>query len=139
LFGGQFIAGVAIIIGSVAFHSCGFVGLLQLLIPQIKLQAQQFSYIRAFTVMAVAVLGIFILHAVVIIFWAYFFIYLGEFSEFGQALYFSMVTYTTLGYGDVTLSQDHQVISGLEAIDGIILFGVSTASLFAIFQRLLHR
>jgi voltage-gated potassium channel Kch len=123
----------------VAFHSCGFVALLQLLIPQIKLQAQQFSYIRAFTVMAVAVLGIFILHAVVIIFWAYFFIYLGEFSEFGQALYFSMVTYTTLGYGDVTLSQDHQVISGLEAIDGIILFGVSTASLFAIFQRLLHR
>jgi voltage-gated potassium channel Kch len=139
LFDGQFIAGVAIIVGSVAFHSFGFVALMQLLVPQIKLQAQNFSYLRAFAVMAIAVLGIFILHAVVIIFWAYFFIHLGEFSEFDQALYFSMVTYTTLGYGDVTLSQEHQIISGLEAIDGIILFGVSTASLFAIFQRMLHR
>lgn len=43
---------------------------------------------------------------------------------------------TTLGYGDITLAGDSRVASGIEALDGILLVGWSTAVLFAIVQRI---
>jgi len=44
-----------------------------------------------------------------------------------------MVTFTTLGYGDITLSSDWRRLSGLEGINGMLLIGCSTAMLFALF------
>ena len=53
-----------------------------------------------------------------------------------RALYFSTVTFTTLGYGDITLLPRWQLISAFEATNGIVLFGVSTAFIFTVIQRL---
>ena len=50
-------------------------------------------------------------------------------ASFADAIYFSTVTYTTLGYGDIILSHKWQVTSSLQAVSGIILFGWSTAFL----------
>jgi Ion channel len=47
-----------------------------------------------------------------------------------------VVTYTTLGYGDIVLKPRWQLLSSLEAVNGIILFGVSTAFVFAVMRRL---
>ncbi|MGL4317039.1 MAG: potassium channel family protein [Pseudomonas sp.] len=63
--------------------------------------------------------------------WALLFILLGEFESFAQALYFSGVTFSTLGYGDLVLSKPRQLLSALEAANGILMFGVSTAVLTA--------
>ena len=63
---------------------------------------------------------------------------IGEFSELAPALYFSVVTYTTLGYGDLTLGADWQVSSGVEAANGILLFGVSTAVLLSALRRVIQ-
>ena len=52
-----------------------------------------------------------------------------------QALYYSMVTFTTLGYGDITLSPGVRWLSGVEAMNGILLFGWSTAFFFGVMQR----
>ena len=68
--------------------------------------------------------------------WAYVYMYLGEFTDFERALYFSVVTSTTLGYGDITLSPEWQLLSTFEAMGGLLLFGVSTAFLFALVLRL---
>ncbi|MBB1519535.1 potassium channel family protein [Aquipseudomonas guryensis] len=59
--------------------------------------------------------------------WALLFVVLGEFDSFARALYFSGVTFATLGYGDVVLSPRWQLLSALEAANGILMFGVSTA------------
>ncbi|MWV13454.1 two pore domain potassium channel family protein [Pseudomonas sp. R-28-1W-6] len=59
--------------------------------------------------------------------WALLFVVLGEFDSFARALYFSGVTFATLGYGDVVLSPKWQLLSALEAANGILMFGVSTA------------
>lgn len=57
-------------------------------------------------------------------------------DNYEKAVYFSFVTFTTLGYGDVTLStQDWRVLSGVEAMNGILLAGWSTALLFVVVQR----
>ena len=63
--------------------------------------------------------------------WAAMFIWLGEFDSFTTALYFSRVTFATLGYGDLVLSEQWRLLSALEAANGILMFGVSTAVMTA--------
>ena len=52
-----------------------------------------------------------------------------------EATYFSFVTFTTLGYGDVVLSDRWRLLSSLEAANGIIMFGWTTAVVMAVVQR----
>ncbi|MEM1410969.1 MAG: potassium channel family protein [Pseudomonadota bacterium] len=72
------------------------------------------------------------LHLLEAALWAFAYIGLGEFDDFSKAFYFSIVTATTLGYGDITLSEPWRPLSTLEAIAGMLLFGASTALLFQI-------
>ena len=55
--------------------------------------------------------------------------------DFETAFYFSFVAFTTLGLGDVTLKPPWRIMSAMEAADGMLLFGWSTAFLFAVVQR----
>ena len=59
-----------------------------------------------------------------------------QFSSFSEAVYFSLVTFTTLGYGDISLTSEWRLLSGLEAINGIMLIGWSTAMMFSLFQNI---
>jgi hypothetical protein len=59
--------------------------------------------------------------------WAWLFLLLGEFGDFATALYFSGVTFATLGYGDLVLSPKWRLLSPLASGNGILMFGVSTA------------
>lgn len=59
-----------------------------------------------------------------------------QFSSFSESVYFSMVTFTTLGYGDISLSSNWRLLSGLEAINGIMLIGWSTAMMFSLIQNI---
>jgi len=62
-----------------------------------------------------------------------------EFETFEKSMYFSLVTFTTLGYGEITISSGNRMLAGLEAINGITLIGWSTAFMFAIFQELMKK
>ncbi len=84
----------------------------------------------------VTVLGIFMIHTFEVWLWAILYLLLGEFESLERALYFSTITFTTLGYGDIILNVRWQLLSGFEAVNGIILFGVSTAILFAVMRRM---
>jgi hypothetical protein len=59
-----------------------------------------------------------------------------QFSSLSEAVYFSMVTFTTLGYGDISLTSEWRLLSGLEAINGIMLIGWSTAMMFSLIQNI---
>lgn len=63
--------------------------------------------------------------------WAALFMLLGEFSEFGKALYHSAVNFSTLGYGDVVMTERWRLLGPIEAAQGILMFGVSTAVMTA--------
>lgn len=80
-------------------------------------------------IMIVVVLGLFMTHTIEAWIWAFFFWLVGETASLGEAVYFSTVTFTTLGYGDVILSKDWRITSSLQAVSGILLFGWSTAFL----------
>lgn len=67
--------------------------------------------------------------------WAMLYRMLGEFSSFDAAFYHSAVNFATLGYGDIVMSAKHKLLGPLEAINGILMIGVSTAVLLATFQN----
>ncbi|MND47598.1 voltage-gated potassium channel [compost metagenome] len=78
-------------------------------------------------VMLVMLMGNFVQMAI----WAALFQYLGEFDDFETALYFSGVNFATLGYGDIVMTDKWRLLGPLEAANGILMFGVSTAVLTA--------
>ncbi len=55
------------------------------------------------------------------------------------AFYFSMVTYTTLGYGDVVLTGQWRTLASIQAANGLIIFGWTTALIFYFIQKLYHK
>ncbi|PCH76662.1 MAG: hypothetical protein COB98_05600 [Flavobacteriaceae bacterium] len=59
-----------------------------------------------------------------------------DFHTFSEALYFSLVTFTTLGYGDITMSSPWRLLAGIEAINGIMLIGWSTAMMYSLIQKI---
>jgi polyferredoxin len=61
---------------------------------------------------------------------------LGILPDFESALYFSMICFTTLGFGDLILPEPWRLVSGFIAIDGFILFGLNTAFLFEVLREL---
>jgi len=75
-------------------------------------------------------------HLVEIAFWAVLCVICREFSDFNTAYYHSAVNYTSLGYGDIIMSPAWRLLGPLETADGMLLFGVSTAMIFAVIQRL---
>jgi hypothetical protein len=91
--------------------------------------------------LAIFVLAIslaFVAHLTEIALWAALFVLCGEFKSFELAYYHSAVNYTTLGYGDLIMSPSWKLLGPLEAANGALMFGVSTAMIFTIAQRLMH-
>ena len=59
-----------------------------------------------------------------------------EFGTFEQALYFSTVSFSTLGFGDLTLGVNWRVLGAIEAVNGLVLIAWSTAFLMNVTNRL---
>ncbi len=79
-----------------------------------------------------------VLHFIEMVMWALLFLSLpgnDGLKNLTEAIYFSTVTFTTLGYGDITLAEQWHLLSGIEAMVGIVVFGLTTAILFAVIQR----
>jgi hypothetical protein len=66
--------------------------------------------------------------------WAVVFVAVGEVEGFRTAAYFSMVNFTSLGYGDITLSADRAILGPMEAANGILMLGLSTSAMFAVLR-----
>jgi len=68
--------------------------------------------------------------------WAALFMFVGAFDALEPALYFSAVSFTTLGFGDILLPEEWRLLGGICAANGLLLFGLSTAFLVELFRRL---
>jgi hypothetical protein len=77
-----------------------------------------------------------ILHLLEITAWAVVYAWREALTDLPAALYFSAVTYTTTGYGDVVLPQDWRLVGAIEALTGILMCGWSTGFSFAVVGRL---
>ena len=71
--------------------------------------------------------------------WAALFVWLGEFSAFHTAFYHSMVNFTSLGYGDIVMSEQWRLLGALEAANGLLMFSLTAGGLLALMTKLFNR
>ncbi|MFT4826078.1 MAG: hypothetical protein ACI9DH_001823 [Halioglobus sp.] len=128
--------GTLIIVLCVAFHVAGLAYATPILRTIAGAGNHPNRRHRVLLVMIIAVLVVIALHTVEIWAWAAVYWYIGEFQDFEAALYFSAVTATTVGYGDLTLSPQWRILGPFEAMGGLILFGASTAYLLQLMRGL---
>ena len=69
--------------------------------------------------------------------WGILFIWLGEFSELYEAVYHSAVNFASLGYGDIVMSKNWKLLGPLEAVNGVLMVGMTSAALMVILQQLI--
>ena len=128
----QLLYGTIIITVVVIFHVVSLVGLARLL-KRWQDAYSLFNHVVGMVVgLGFSVFFIIGIHTVEAWSWAYIYFSIGEFSTLHEALYFSIVTSTTLGYGDLILSENWRLLSTFEVMGGLLLFGASTVFLMGL-------
>src|SRR5687767_1518493 len=117
----------------VAIHAAGLMAVFRWVqarvprgIPTFWVSTWQLVSIAAWTVL---------LHLLQIVVWAAVYSYGGAMPDFTSAAYFSAVTYTTTGYGDLVLPEEWRLLGGVEALTGILMCGLSTGLFIGLFTR----
>ncbi|MEO1561956.1 MAG: ion channel [Pseudomonadota bacterium] len=131
----QIIRGTVLLVISIAIHVAALASFAPWLDRLTKRIAFLPDSIVFGAVLATSLLAIVLSHTIQVWLWAIRFMALGAFDDLYQAIYFAMVTYTTLGYGDITLGDDLSLFASFSAVTGLLAFGMSTAFLVAVFSR----
>ena len=116
----------------VTIHAGGVAKALQWLRSRVDL-ASGFWHQAWLFILAAA--WIIVLHLVEICVWGSFYFLTGSFPDLQTAFYFSAVTYTTTGYGDLVLPEEWRLVGGVEALTGILMCGWSTGFFMALVSR----
>ena len=123
--------GSAVIVATITVHASVMLGVLQGLRLTHAGRWALRSHVTKATAISTVVLAMFLASVVEAALWAVVYIVTGAIESAEEAMYFSMVTYSTLGYGDVVLEEGWRLLATFEAANGIIMFGWSTALIFA--------
>jgi voltage-gated potassium channel Kch len=117
----------------VTIHAAGIAWALRWLPSGVSLR-HAWPWIRLF----IRIAGwIVLLHLVEIVAWALLYVWRGAMPDLPSAIYFSGVTYTTTGYGDLVLPVEWRLVGAVEALTGILMCGWSTGFFVALFSRAL--
>src|SRR6516165_9453239 len=102
----------------------------------IKRQATTIAHhFWASTGMLICIAGwVILLHLLQIVSWGLFYAWHHAMPDLQSAFYFSAVTYTTTGYGDLVLPKEWRLVGGVEALTGILMCGLSAGLFFAVFS-----
>ena len=131
----QILFGSAIIVLSIFIH----VGFISAAIGVLRRNRERLTnragMPKIASTLVLATLWLLAAHTTSIWLWSFAFLALGVFDALEPAVYFSLVAFTTLGFGDITLTQDWRILSGMTAVNGLLMFGFSTAFLFEVFAK----
>jgi hypothetical protein len=128
--------GTGLLVASLLSFSVAIVLAVSLMSREIRAGYSGERFWKNVAIMIVITLVMAAAHLIEIAMWAAAFLAIGEISTFEKAFYFSAENYTSLGYGDIVLSERWRLLGPLEAINGLLLFGLSTAVMFAVLSRL---
>jgi len=93
------------------------------------------TFLRMTEVLVLVAMWVVLFHLIEIGAWAALYVISGAITDLPSAAYFSAVTYTTTGYGDIVLPASWRIDAGMEALTGIIMCGWSTGFFFAVVSR----
>jgi hypothetical protein len=131
------LVGAGAVLCTICIHAMLLGATVNLFRREARLHRAGIRYVIDFTIVVVVMSFAFVAHVVETGVWAWLFMLCGEFQAFAPAFYHSAVNYSTLGYGDVVMSPAWKLLGPIEAADGALMFGVSTAMIFAVIVRLM--
>lgn len=135
----QFMLSTAMLIGCVIIHGFGLASLSKALRGEVATERLRridpLSPRGALFTLAI-VLAIFALHGVEIWAFALLYVIIGATPGFEDALYFSTISYSTVGYSDVHIDQNWRLLGAFESLLGMVLIGWSTAFFFRMLGRI---
>ena len=120
---------------TVLIHLGGLSALLEIMVRRRQPRADS-SFVRQSSAILLAAFGLFALHTVEIWLYAFLYVFLHALATFEEALYFSTVTYSTIGYGDLTLPRAWRILGAIEGANGLLLLGWSTAFFVSIVDEI---
>jgi len=121
---------IGLLVVTVTIHAAGFSALLRVMIWLHALNASGFW--RTTRTLIGLTCWLILIHLVEISVWGLFYFWQGCMPDVETAVYFSAITYTTVGYGDLVLTEQWRMLAPLEAMTGILMFGLSTGIFFAV-------
>lgn len=131
--------GIAIVAFNVVIQGLGTIFYLRQIVPATK-NKEDITNNKILKILISSFLFFTVIHAFQTQVWAFCYYFTpetsGQFSSLTEAVYFSMITFTTVGYGDVVLNSNWRILSGLEAINGIMLIGWTTAMMYSLIQNI---
>lgn len=131
----NFVSACVLVGVTVVVHAGGLAALLRLLIISNALLLTQFWPIAWLLVrLTVALI---LIHLTEIAVWGLFYLWTGCLPDTESAFYFSGVTYTTLGYGDLVLPKPWRMLGPVEGLTGILMCGLSTGLFVAVLGRVI--
>ena len=89
---------------------------------------EQASYLRTMAILNGVMLLLMFGNLGQVALWAVLFQFLGEFDQYRTAFYHSLVNFATLGYGDIVMSEQRRLLGALQALNGVLMVGISTAA-----------
>ena len=128
------VAGTIVIALTVVIHTFGLIAVTRVMAwmtARFRMNGRRSRVLAMITV----VFGLFAIMTVEVWVWAAAFVLTGSFDDFATALYFSTVTFSTLGYGDVLPHEEWRLFTALEGVHGFLLIGWSAAYLVAAGMR----
>jgi hypothetical protein len=131
------LVGIGMLLVSVLSYGMATALIVQLVVRLIRREYVGLEFWKNIAVMTIVSLVTALAHLIQIALWALAILICGETSTFENAFYCSAQNYTALGYGDFVFSERWRLLGPLEAINGLLLFGLSTAVMFAIMSRLI--
>jgi Ion channel len=123
---------------TIVIHGLALIAVLYIVSREYRLGRAGIRFWRDLAIIATATQVALMAHLVEVAIWAAVLMVCGEFTHFAGAFYHSAMNYSSLGYGDVVMSASWKLLGPLEAANGLLLFGVSTAMIFAVIQRLVR-
>lgn len=117
----------------VAIHAAGLVAILEWIRHRANRVAGRF-WPTAWMLVRIAGWTV-LLHLIQIACWSFYYSSSNALPDLASAFYFSAVTYTTTGYGDLVLPKEWRLVGGVEALTGILMCGLSAGLFFAVFTK----
>ena len=123
-----------LVVGTVLLHAAGFSLVFQALTKS-RLRSPTETWPVTWLLIWVTLLLV-LIHCAEIALWAAAYLWTGCIPDPDSAFYFSGVTYTTIGYGDVVLPESWHMLGPLEGLMGVLMCGLSTGLFFAVVYRI---
>jgi hypothetical protein len=132
----QFLVSIAVSICNIAIHAIVMAAVLRVARAAGE-RATSHQSLRLIAVMAAVVSVLMAAHIAEVMLWSFAYAIVNAAPPGTDLIYFAFVNYTTLGYGDVTPLQRWHLLGPMTAMNGVLLFGWSTAVIFAVLQKAL--